>query len=106
MNQVERDKLLEELEEKHGEIDTVETALGLAVFRCPTRGEYKRFQTMASDARKRVDAVETLVRTCIVHPSPEVFDSWCDKKPATPSGCIDVVIRLAGITEEMESGKA
>lgn len=106
MTQGEKDKLIEELTEKHGEIKTVETVLGMAVFRGPTRGEYKKFRAAIHDPRKRPDAIEALVRDCVVHPSPEVFDSWCDKKPAIPEMCSDAVMILAGATDEAEAGKA
>lgn len=106
MKKEEREKLLAELEEKHGEIKSVETALGMAVFRGPTRAEYKRFRAAIHDPRKKADATEMLVRDCVVHPSPEEFDRWCDKKPATPEVCSDAVLTLAGITDEAEAGKA
>lgn len=99
-------KLLAELEAKHGEIKAVETVLGLAVFRGPTRAEYKRFRASLHDPRKKADAAEALVRDCVVHPDPEEFDRWCDKKPAIPDSCSDAVLTLAGITDEAEAGKA
>lgn len=106
MKQEEKNQLIEELEEKHGEVTTVETVLGLAVFRSPTRGEYRRFRSSIHDARKRADAGEILVRDCVVHPSLEEFDRWLDKKPGIAEVCSDPVLELAGITDEADAGKS
>lgn len=85
-------------EHGEGEVVLVETVLGSAVFRAPTRDEYKRWREQVHDARKKSDATETLVRTCVLYPDRKTFDTWLDARAGIADECGDAVTDLAGAT--------
>ncbi len=56
-----------------------------AVFRAPTRGEYKMFRANAHNTARVADANEMLARQTVVHPpTREAFDALLDRFPAIP----------------------
>lgn len=75
------------------------------VVKRPDRPSYKRFKSMMSDPQKRVDALEQLMRDCLVHPTRQEFDAMLDKRPALGDLFGARVLELAGLTAEAEAKK-
>lgn len=100
---------LEKLVSLHGvdDLAVVRTACGPAIFRTPTRAEYKRHLSLATGGTKdgKVDSIEQLVRACVVHPSKETFADWIERKPAIPVACIEAITALAGMQAKEVEGK-
>lgn len=90
---------------KHPEIAVVRTAKGPAIFRRPTRVEYKRHLAMIFDEKKRADAAEFLAMATCVHPPREVFLAWVEEKPGIPLAVADVLSELAGTAKKEDEGK-
>lgn len=99
------DTQIDELREKHGDIRVIGTMLGDCVFATPTRPNCKRFSSMLSDDKRKADAVEFLVRSCVVHPSREEFEAMLDEKPGILWTCAPPVQELAGFSSEPEVKK-
>jgi hypothetical protein len=88
--------VIDEVKAKHPGIDlkllTVENdgVGGAAIFRSPTKGEYKRWRSMMIDPAQRLEGNEAIVFGCLVYPSvaelrnlfekrPGFADTWADK---------------------------
>lgn len=89
----------------HDELAAFKTACGVALFRKPTRPEYKRHLAQLFNEKTRADALETLARACVVHPSKAEFGEWLDRKPGIMVACADVLTTLAGGAKEEDEGK-
>lgn len=67
------------------------------VFRKPTRAEYKRFRSMASNPSQQADAQEVLARSCVVYPTPVDFDALLEEYPAIAEACGGALGKLVGL---------
>jgi hypothetical protein len=93
------------LEAEHGEILLVKTALGQVAFRNPRRAEYKRFHQECHNEKRRADAGENLIRTCIVYPTLAEFDDLLERKPGIGSTCANALTEFAGSDGDAEQKK-
>lgn len=75
------------------------------VVRKPTRPEYKRFRAQSADPAKRDIAMESLVKSVLVHPSAKEFDALLDRLPALCEEFAGEVLEFAGMAGEAESRK-
>lgn len=93
--------------EKYGEEDVavLDTRGGVAVFRAPHAGEYKRFTSniLNDKADVKASAAEILARACVVYPQKPVFGAWCEKWGGIPSAVLKPLTKLAG-AELVERG--
>ncbi len=105
MDKKEFDALQSKLAAEFGEVEPVETILGLAFVRGVDRPEYKRFLRLASDDKTKADALDVLARIGTVYPASEVLDSWLDKKPAISAPLADKILDMSGIREVPGSKK-
>lgn len=100
------DKALDDAEVTHGpvgrDIAVVETDLGNIIIKRAHPAIFKRFSDKSS---LKHDDLETLVRHCLVHPSPGAFDHIMSNLPATMLRCADAVSVLAGVRREAVQGK-
>lgn len=94
-----------ELQDKYGEIAVVKTVLGPVAFRSCKRAEYERYNSLLFDDKKRPKAFESLVKTCVVYPDANTFESYLDKKPGIVSTCLNAVLELSGVETEAETKK-
>jgi hypothetical protein len=100
------DQAIEAAEAEHGPVGkklaVVKTDMGAIILKRPHPAAFKRFQDKGS--LKTVD-LDRLVRGCLVHPLPDVFDLVMDELPATLLRCADAVSYLAGVRAEDVSAK-
>lgn len=96
---------LDKLAGTHPELAVVKTASGKAVFRKPTRPEYKRHLSLLFNEKTRADALEQLARACVVHPDKPTFAQWLEDKPGIPVACADTLTTLAGGAKDEDEGK-
>lgn len=94
------------LKAEHGDdLHLLEGAGHEIVVRVPSRAEWKRFRAQQADAAKNVDARETLLRGCIVHPAAADVAAIFEKRP----GLVDTfgveLQTIAGVTAEATSRK-
>lgn len=68
----------------------------------PSRAQWRRFKSMASDDRKRPDALEMILRDCLMHPAAPAFESMLDMRPALIEVFGEQVLELAGAGLEVE----
>lgn len=68
----------------------------------PNRQKWKRYRTMFMDVKTRGDAGETLLRDCVVWPTPADFDRALDKRPALVETFSGGLMKLAGFSEDAE----
>lgn len=93
------------LASKHGGEDSVrriETEFGTAVVRRPNRAEVRRAVAaglLDQTFTKTLDAVEPLLRSCVLHPSRDQVGQWIEDRPLLP-------LSFAGAFIDMVSGTA
>jgi hypothetical protein len=96
---------IEQLKDAHGELRRVKTKRGDVVVRGPSVGEWRRWRAESADAKRRAQSIETLVRSCVVHPEPPAFGELLEKAPALVETLAEAVLELAGL-EEDRAGEA
>lgn len=81
---------------------TVETSMGLVILKRPNTVMFRRFQDKGSFT---CDAVEALVRPCVVHPDAKQLDRILGEQPGVLSMLADRVVFLAGARAQELAGK-
>ncbi len=79
-----------------------ETSFGTVVVRKPNRAETRRAVSLGlldQTFTKTLDAVDPLLRSCVVHPTKQLLDQWIEDQPLMP-------LTFAGVFIEMVSGSA
>ena len=66
------------------------------VVRKPTRSEFKRFKAMVHNPSQAPDAMEHLIRTCVVYPSRDALDALLEDFPALPAAFDSQLAELVG----------
>lgn len=94
-----------QLREKHGEFTVVKTKCGVVALRCPSRAEYTRYNSLIFDEKKRPQAFEALVTTCIIKPDSKTYLSWLEKAPGITETCLNAVLELAGVEKDAQTKK-
>lgn len=95
----------QQLRAKHGEFTVVKTKQGVVALRCPSRAEYQRYNALIFDEKKRPQAFEALVTTCIVKPDSKTYLSWLEKSPGITETCLNAVLELAGVEKDAQTKK-
>jgi hypothetical protein len=87
---------IQEFEQKHGKVAHCKAKSGAweAVFRKPTRPEYKRWRSQTANEATRADAQEILLTSCVVYPERVAFQALLDQYPAIPETCGTAVGKL------------
>lgn len=92
---------IKKLKEKHpGELLEVASIEGPAVFRKPTRVEYRFYQGMLFDEKKRPAAGDYLISACCVWPEKALFDAACERSPGISSKFANELLEFAGIEKD------
>jgi hypothetical protein len=91
-------KVLAEAYAKHGKDDVrrVDTILGMVIAKAPTYGNYQKFRKEFGREETKDDAVDFIVRQCVIHPDKSTLDKWLTKKPAMRERIADACVELAG----------
>lgn len=96
-------KLVEELKTKHGELHELSAPSGETVIvATPSKATWKRFQSQIHDERRRADAIEGLVRACIVHPANGDVELMLDRRPGLVETFGKVIVELGGAGQEVQ----
>jgi hypothetical protein len=92
---------LEEARLKNGDLVIVaaEKAGEVAAMRRPTRAEYQRFKQHRLDQRYRITALERLVESCLLVPTPAEFERVLEKKPVLADTFGERLLEEAGLEE-------
>lgn len=69
----------------------------------PARADWKRYRKESKDPARNGDALEVLVRSCVVFPSREEFDRLLDRYPALCEEIAEPVLELAGLTGKAQT---
>ena len=93
------------LRAEHGEFTAVRTKVGVAAFRCYTRQEYARYNSLIFDEKKRPQAFEALVAACVIKPDKATFQAWLDKAPGITETCLNAVLELGGVERDAQTKK-
>jgi hypothetical protein len=93
------------LKAEHDDIYRINVGDDSFIVRPPTRTEYRRFITAASNDKKRAIALEDLCADCVLHPEPEQFRQLTDRKPGIPATIGNKLLEIAGVVEEAEAKK-
>jgi len=73
-----------------------------AFFRAPSNPVWRRFRSHMSDTRKRDEAGENLVRSCLLYPDKATFDGWLESRPALIETFTDELAQVAGLSKDVE----
>lgn len=98
------DEVFAELQAKHGESDVqrIDTEDGgMLVVERPKSVAFKRFQ----QSKTNVDDCDSLVRTCLVHPSKDAYNGIVSKYPAKIVEAANKASELAGVRRKEAEGK-
>jgi hypothetical protein len=96
------DETFAELKAKHGEgaVCVVATAAGDVALRRPTRAEYLQFTDKIADAKNRADAMDRIVRQCVVAPPLAELSEALETQPGIVVSCVSPLLEMAGVREE------
>jgi hypothetical protein len=98
------DEEFAELAAKYGGESRVrrqETCFGTVVVRKPNRAEARRAVSLGlldQTFQKTVDAVDPLLRACVIHPTRQQLDEWIEDQPLMP-------LKFAGDFIELTNGE-
>lgn len=101
------DILLADLTAKHpnDDVEPLRYAGGRMIVRTPDEGTYAQFVTMSGEPSKRLLAMTTLCRRCILWPSLDVVDGIFARKPGLALRISDKLADKAGAGDEIILGK-
>jgi hypothetical protein len=68
----------------------------------PTRPQWKRFRSTAVDEKRRPEALEQLLRDCLVYPDQAALTAILERKPGLAETFGAEVLELAGAGAEVE----
>lgn len=92
------DEALDRLEQEHGRIGTViqivRSNVGGVIVRRPHMAVFRRFQ---DEGKRDMEAIDRLVRPCVLYPSKPEFDRMCEELPFLMQLVADAVVTLAGV---------
>ena len=87
--------------EKYGQLDLkiarLDTDFGLVIIKRATAMAYRKFQDKGEFDHQ---ALDRLVRPCVVYPKLSEFDAWCEEQPAILTRASSVIARLGGWRKE------
>ena len=95
-------QVFEQLKEKHPRAVSLTAGGDTIAVAPPTRPQWRRFKAAAADERKRPDALELILRDCLLYPDPQAFESMIEKRPALVEVFAEQVLELAGAGLEVE----
>jgi hypothetical protein len=101
---------IEDLKLKHGEIHLLEHPVyadAVVIARRPSKMDYDRFVSEASDDRKNVKtkALETFVKRAIVHPERTQVDKLIERYPGLVAGYGDKLLEMVAVDQRVEAKK-
>ncbi len=94
--------VLEKLKSEHGSLTELSVDNDAVVVRLPSRGEWKKFRATIADDRKRGDAAEQLLRSCIVFPDETAIEKMLDVRPGLAETFAGELVELAGAKKGVE----
>lgn len=99
-------KAIAAAEDAHGKIDVkigvIETPEGVVIVKRP---HHLTFQKFATEGKMDPEALNKLVRPCLVHPDVDGFEAVCAAVPATLNNAANKVCELAGAGAKDIAGK-
>lgn len=95
-------KTLEKIKSEYGEVYLLEASGVAVVVKPPSRAAMKRFMAMASRDDRRYEALESLLRDCVVYPDASELNAILERKPGVVAPFGEHLVRLAGATEEAD----
>lgn len=112
------EQTLESLKAKHGSVlhlkffdpndereEKDRTPAAEIVVKRPSRAAYKRWRSMIVDDAKKADAVETLMKDAVVHPTLPEWEAMLDEYPALPETFGGEVLKLLGANTKADAKK-
>jgi hypothetical protein len=107
------ERAIADAEEKYGpigkKIAAIKTpGLGIVIVKRPHHVTFRKWSdtNLGKDGGVSNDALEELIRPCIVHPSRTEFDRYCEEQPAILLRASNVITKLAGMRGQELSGKS
>lgn len=99
------DATLQKLKVEHGNgLYLLEAGDHAIVARAPGRAVWKKFRATLTTDRK-ADALELLVRDCVVHPTGAEFEAMLDERPGLAETFGNELADIAGAGDEAERQK-
>lgn len=93
-------KKLQQLKDQYGDIYELSAMDASVYVKAPSRPSVKRFFATISDDKRRFEALEQLLRDCVVDPSQDELDKLLDRKPGLVATFGGKLMELAGAQEE------
>jgi hypothetical protein len=97
--------VLDELRAKYGTILRLKTGTHEAIFRAIDRVRYKKFNRLIADPAKREDALDALVRDCLIYPDGPAFEAMLAEKPFHAARFAEGLLKEAGAEDEAEKNE-
>lgn len=91
------DEELKQLEVKNRKILVLRRDGYEAIFRRPTRDEYRKFKADLSNDEVKPYALEYLVTACCLHPDRAAFNAMLDEAPALSDSFGNDLVKWAGL---------
>ncbi len=81
----------------------VRTPAGVVAIRKPSRAEYKRFMSQASD--DKVVAMENLAKSCCRHPGAAELEKWFEQYAGISGSIANAALEMIGVEKDPEVKK-
>lgn len=97
--------LVEELKKTHGirEVHRFVAESGETVYlKMPPQPLWRRFRSQITDDKRRTEAPELLLRSCLLHPTQDAFDVMLEERPGLLDTFASQLVELAGLAKEVE----
>ncbi len=94
--------IIDDLKAKNSEVFQLSHGDAEVLVKGPTRPAWKRFRALAADEKRRSDALEQLLRDCLLYPSLEGLDAMLEKKPGLAETFGSRLVDIAGLSDEVE----
>jgi hypothetical protein len=94
--------VIEEQKAKHGTVHLLKAGEHEVIVKRPSRPAWRKFRTLAAEPSKRPDALEGLLRDCLVYPDQKALEAMLEQAPALSELFGNEVMDIAGAGLEVE----
>lgn len=104
IHKLSEEELVEQLKKQHGvsKVHVFSASGHTVLVRMPATAVWRRFRSEMNDVRRRDDAGERLLRSCLLHPDQAGFDAMVEDQPGLLDTFANELAEVAGLAKSVE----